>query len=127
MKLRGFEVYRNIHPTNCAREEVLLSSKQAFHTMRTSRQTEEIQVTSFKINTTSGLLTVAALYSPTRHHLKRGDYVGGSKIFRTGAVKIIKLSISPIGRRHPRSSSLPHVDTGPTVSIFGTHPGSSFL
>ena len=55
-------------------------------------------------------------------------YVGGSKIFRTGAVKIIKLTVSPIGRRHPRSSSLPHVDTGPTVSsIFGTHPGSSFL
>ena len=55
-------------------------------------------------------------------------YMGGSKIFRTGAVKIIKLTISPIGRRHPRSSSLPHVDTSPTVSsIFGTHPGSSFL
>ena len=55
-------------------------------------------------------------------------YVGGSKIFRTDAVKTIKLTIRPIGRRHPRSSSLPHVDTGLTVSsMFGTHPGSSFL
>ena len=55
-------------------------------------------------------------------------YVGGSKIFRTDAVKTIKLTIRPIGRRRPLSSSLPHVDTGSTVSsIFGTHPGSSFL
>ena len=51
-----------------------------------------------------------------------------SKIFQTDAVKIIKLTIRPIGRHYPRSSSLPHVDTGPTVSsIFGTLPGSPFL
>ena len=50
------------------------------------------------------------------------------KISRTDAVKIVKLTIRPIDRRHPRSSSLPHVDTGPTVSsIFGTLPGSPFL
>jgi hypothetical protein len=30
------------------------------------------------------------------------------------AVKIIKLTTRSIGRHHPRSSSLPHVDTGPT-------------
>ena len=50
-----------------------------------------------------------------------------SKIFWTDAVKIVKLTIRPIGRRHPRSSSLPHVDTGPTISIFGTLPGGPFL
>ena len=51
-----------------------------------------------------------------------------SKIFRTEAVKIVKLTIRSISRRHPRSSFLPHVDTGPTVSsIFGMLPGSSFL
>ena len=55
-------------------------------------------------------------------------YVVVSNIFRTDAVKILKLTIRPIGRRHPRSSSLPHVDTGPTVSsIFGTLRGSPFL
>jgi hypothetical protein len=55
-------------------------------------------------------------------------YEGLSIIFRTDAVKVIKLTISPIGRHHPRSSSLPHVDTGPTVSsIFGTLPGSHFV
>jgi hypothetical protein len=44
------------------------------------------------------------------------------------AVKIIRLIIRPIGRHHPQSSSLPHVDTGLTVtSIFGTLPGSPFL
>jgi hypothetical protein len=51
-----------------------------------------------------------------------------SKIFRTDALKITKLNIRPIGHHHPRSSSLPHVDTGSTVSsIFGTLPGSPFL
>jgi len=55
-------------------------------------------------------------------------YEGWSKIFRTDALKIKKLTIRPIGRRHPRSSSLPHVDTGPTVSsISGTLPGIPFL
>jgi hypothetical protein len=38
------------------------------------------------------------------------------KIIRTDAVKLIKLTIRPIGRHHPRNSSLPHVHTGPTVS-----------
>jgi hypothetical protein len=51
-----------------------------------------------------------------------------SKIFETEAVKIVKLAIRPIGHHHPRSSSLPHVDTGPTISsIYGTLPGSPFL
>jgi hypothetical protein len=58
-------------------------------------------------------------------------YEALSKIFRTDAVKIVKitkLTIRPIGRHHPRSSPLPHVDTGPTVSsIFGTLPESPFL
>jgi hypothetical protein len=53
---------------------------------------------------------------------------GVSKIFRTGHIKIIKLTIRPIGRHHPRSSFLLHVDTGPSVSsISGTLPGSPFL
>jgi len=51
-----------------------------------------------------------------------------SKIFQTDAVKIVKLTIRPIGCRHPQNSSLLHVDTGPTIFfIFGTLPGSPFL
>jgi hypothetical protein len=66
------------------------------------------------------LLQVASLYT---HHV-----LVGFKIFRTDAVKIIKLTIRPIGPHHPRNSSLSHVDTGPTVSsIFGTFSGSFFL
>jgi hypothetical protein len=50
------------------------------------------------------------------------------KMFRAGAVKIIKLTIRYIGHHYPRSNSVPHVDTDPTFSsIFGTLPGSSFL
>ena len=54
--------------------------------------------------------------------------MGWSKIFRTDAVKIVKLTLRPIGRRHSRNSYLPHVDTGSIVSsIFGTRRGSPFL
>ena len=56
------------------------------------------------------------------------NYEVVSKIFWTDALKIVKFTIRTIGRRHPRSSSLPHVDTGPTISsIFGMLPGSPFL
>ena len=59
---------------------------------------------------------------------KLSKYKVVSKIFRTDAVKIIKLTIRPIGHRHPLSIFLLHVDTGPTVSsTFGTLPGSPFL
>jgi hypothetical protein len=59
---------------------------------------------------------------------KNKCYEGEPKIFRTDAVKIIKLAIRSIGCHHPQNSSLPHVDTGPTVSsILGTLPGSPFL
>jgi hypothetical protein len=50
-----------------------------------------------------------------------------SKIFWTDVVKITKLNIRPIGCHHPRSSSLPHVDTGLTISfnfIFGNRKKS---
>jgi hypothetical protein len=60
--------------------------------------------------------------------MKTDVHEGVSKIFRTDAVKIIKLTTIPIGRHHPWSSSLPHLDTGPTASsIFGALLGSSFL
>ena len=49
-----------------------------------------------------------------------------SKILQTD-VKIVKLTKRPIGHRHPRSNSLPQVDTGPASYIFGTLPGSLFL
>jgi hypothetical protein len=38
-------------------------------------ETEEFQVTAVKLKTTSGVLTVAAIYYPPRHNLKRGDYL----------------------------------------------------
>jgi hypothetical protein len=54
-------------------------------------------------------------------------FEGIFQIFRTDAVKIIKLTIRPIGRHHPPSSSLPHVDTGPIhSSVFGMLPEIPF-
>jgi len=69
-------------------------------------------------------LHVSGIFVAHHHEV----YVVVTKVFRTDAVKIAKLTIRPISRRHPRSSSLPHVDTGPTVSsMFGTLPGCPFL
>jgi hypothetical protein len=71
-----------------------------------------------------------AAFRAARLHIcfLRDNYKGVTKIFRTDAVKIIKLTIRPIGHHHPRSISLPHLDTGPTVSsILGTLPESHFL
>jgi hypothetical protein len=52
-------------------------------------------------------------------------YAVVSNIFQTDAVEIIKLTIRPIGRHHPQSSSPLLVDTSPTIfSIFGMLPGS---
>ena len=60
--------------------------------------------------------------------LFRNIYKVVSKIFRTDAVKIVKLTIRPIGRHQPRSSSLLHIDTSPTFSsISGMLPGSPLL
>jgi hypothetical protein len=57
-----------------------------------------------------------------------GTYEEVAKIFRTDAVTIIKLTIRPIGHLYPRSSFLPQIDNGPTVSsIFRTLPWSPFL
>jgi hypothetical protein len=65
---------------------------------------------------------------PFHHSFTKVVYEGVSKIFRTDAVKIIKLTIRSIGRIHPRSSSFPHQDTVPTVSsMFGTLPGTPIL
>jgi hypothetical protein len=36
---------------------------------------EEFQVTSVTLKTSAGAITVAAIYSPPRHNLKRGDYI----------------------------------------------------
>jgi hypothetical protein len=70
-----------------------------------------------------GSVFIAATLSGERTEHYEGLY----KIFRTD-VKIIQLIIRPIGRHHPRSISLPHVDTGPTVSsLLGKLPGSPFL
>jgi hypothetical protein len=45
-------------------------------------------------------------------------YEGASKIFRTDAVKITKFTIRPIGRHHPRSSFLSHVQPVPSSPLF---------
>ena len=76
IKLREFEVYHTIHPSSCARGASAVIIKTGIsHYEDAKIETEEFQVISVKINTTSGILTIAAIYSPARHNLKRRDYL----------------------------------------------------
>jgi hypothetical protein len=76
LKLRGFEVYHTIYPRNCARGgSTVIIKTRISHYEDVKIEKEEFQVTSVKIKTTTGHLTVAAIYSPLRHNLKRGDYL----------------------------------------------------
>jgi hypothetical protein len=43
-------------------------------------------------------------------------YEGVFRIFQTDVLKILKLSIRPIGLQHPQCCTLLHAATGPTVS-----------
>ena len=76
LKLRDFEVYHTIHPSNCARGgSAVIINTGVLHHEDVKIETEEFQITSVKIKTSTGALTVAALYSPPRHNLKREDYL----------------------------------------------------
>ena len=76
LKLRGFEVYHTVHPSNCARggSAVIVKTGLTHHEdVRIVK--EEFQVTSVTLKTSAGAITVGAIYSPPRHNLKRRDYL----------------------------------------------------
>ena len=76
LKLRGFEVYHTIHPSNCARGgSAAIIKTGILHHEDVKIEKEEFQVISVKIKNFTGALTVAAIYSPPRHNLKREDYL----------------------------------------------------
>jgi exonuclease III len=75
LKLRGY-VYHAIHYSNCARGgSAVIVKTDISHYEDVKIEMEKFQVTSVKIKTDSGVLTVADLYSPLRHNLKRGGYL----------------------------------------------------
>jgi len=73
--LRGFDLYHTMHPSNRAREGSAVIIKKEIFPHEDIKIEEEFQVLSVKIKTTSGLVTVAAIYSPPRHTLTREDYL----------------------------------------------------
>ena len=76
LKLRGFEVYHTVHPSNCARGGSAVIVKTGLvHHEDVKIEKEEFQVTSITLKTSAGAITVGAIYSPPRHNLKRGDYL----------------------------------------------------
>jgi hypothetical protein len=77
-----YGVYHDTHPRNCARGGSAIIIKTGILHYEDARiETKEFQVTSVKIKTTTGVLKVAALYSPPRHNLKRWDYLKLLKCF----------------------------------------------
>jgi exonuclease III len=76
LKLRGYEVYHTVHPSNCAKGGSAVIVKTGLsHYEDVKIEKVEFQVTSVTLKTSAGTITVAAIYSPTRHNLKRGDYL----------------------------------------------------
>ena len=76
LKLGGFDVYHTTHPSNCARGSSAVIVKTSLsHYEDVKIEKAEYQVTSAKLKTSTGAITVAAIYSPPRHNLKRGDYL----------------------------------------------------
>jgi exonuclease III len=87
LKLRGYEVYHAIHPSDCARGgSAVLIKTGISHYEDVRIETEEFQVTAVKLNTTSGVLTVAVIYSPPRHNLKREDYINTLQHFSSNFI-----------------------------------------
>ena len=65
-----------MHPNNSAwGETAVVIKKEISHHEDIKIEKEEFQVTSVKIKTAFGLITVAVICSPPRHNLKREDYL----------------------------------------------------
>jgi exonuclease III len=76
LKLRGFEVYHTVHPSNCAGGGSAVIVKTGLsHHKDVKIEKEEVQETSIILKNSAGALPVATIYSPLRHTLKRGDYL----------------------------------------------------
>ena len=74
LKLRGFDVYHTIHPSKCATGgSAVIVKTRLSHYKDVKIEKEEYQVTSVKLKTSTGAITVAAIYSLPRHNLKGGD------------------------------------------------------
>lgn len=77
IKMRGYQMYHTIHPLNSARGGAAVIVKNSIsHYEESGVQTEEFQVTAIKIKTKVNKhgITIAALYCPPRHSLKKEDY-----------------------------------------------------
>jgi len=70
--LRGFDLYHTMHPNNGARDgSAVVIKKEISPHENINGEEEEFQITAVTIKTTSGIITVATIYSPRRHNLKR--------------------------------------------------------
>ena len=76
LNLRGFEVYHTVHPSNRARGSSAVMVKSSLSNYEDVKiEKEEFQVTSVTLKTPAVATTVAAIHSPPKYNLKRGDYL----------------------------------------------------
>lgn len=70
-----YNIYHTIHPDNKARggSAVIVRSNIEHHE-ENKISTEEFQATTIAVKTTTGLLSVTAIYSPPRHNIKADQY-----------------------------------------------------
>lgn len=76
VKFRGYHTYHTIHPQNSARGGTAVIIKDTItHSVGEKHETCQIQSTSVLIRTKKYILTIAAIYCPPRHNLKKDDYL----------------------------------------------------
>uniref|UniRef100_A0A0A9XM38 RNA-directed DNA polymerase from mobile element jockey n=1 Tax=Lygus hesperus TaxID=30085 RepID=A0A0A9XM38_LYGHE len=74
-KMQGFKCYHTIHPSNQARGgSAVLIRENICHYEHLKLGTEKFQITGIPIKTHSFPLTVASIYCPPRHRLRREEY-----------------------------------------------------
>lgn len=76
IKIRGYTVYHTIHPENTAKGGSAVIIKESIsHYEELKFETEKIQATAINIKMKDYFITVASLYSPPKHAIKKDQYL----------------------------------------------------
>ena len=76
VRFNGYVVYHTIHPDNTARGgSAVIIKESILHTELAQYSTQEIQATAVEIRTDQYSFTIAGLYSPPRHSIKKEQYL----------------------------------------------------
>lgn len=75
LKIQGYQLYYTNYPHNKARSGSAVIVKESINQYELAKyETEQIQATSIRIRTKRYEITIAAIYCPPKHNLKKLDY-----------------------------------------------------